>query len=90
MLAYRTRRRLSLLALLVGMPLYILVAVSLVNWAEGRFGRLPLWAEFGVYVALGLLWILPLRPIFRGVGQADPEGQPPAAEVRDATQRPRD
>jgi len=36
------------------------------------------------YVALGIVWILPLRSIFRGVAQADPdekkaEGQDPSA-----------
>lgn len=79
-LGYRTRRRLSLLILLVGMPAYIVVAVTLVNWADRQFGRLPIAAEFAVYVILGFLWALPFRAVFRGVGQADPDAQPGAAE----------
>jgi len=77
-LSYLARRRLSLLILLVGMPLYIVAAVTLVNWFDARFGRLPIAAEFMVYVLLGIIWILPFRAVFRGVGQPDPEATPPA------------
>jgi hypothetical protein len=68
-LSYKTRRRLSLLILLVGMPAYVVLAVTVVNW----LGRPPIWVELLVYVALGFLWILPFRFVFRGVGQADPD-----------------
>lgn len=77
-LSYRARRRLSLLILLVGMPAYVAAAVSLMNWAGARFGRLPIAVEFVAYVVLGVAWILPFRAVFRGVGQADPEAAPPA------------
>lgn len=84
-LAYRTRRRLALLILLVGLPAYIVVAVSVVNWADRTYGRLPIYAEVLVYLGLGFLWALPFKAVFRGVGQADPEaekkaeGQDPSA-----------
>jgi predicted membrane channel-forming protein YqfA (hemolysin III family) len=68
-LSYKARKRLSLLALLVAMPAYIVVAVTLVN----LFERPPILLELGIYVVLGIIWILPLKPIFRGVGQADPD-----------------
>tara|TARA_R110002073_G_scaffold87564_14_gene207916 strand:- start:1877 stop:2119 length:243 start_codon:yes stop_codon:yes gene_type:complete len=68
-LSHKTRKRLSLLALLVAMPAYIVVAVTLVN----LFERPPVLLELGIYVVLGIIWILPLKPIFRGVGQADPD-----------------
>jgi predicted membrane channel-forming protein YqfA (hemolysin III family) len=70
--SYRTRKRLSLLILAVGMPLYIVVAVTVL----GLFDRPPLWLELLVYVALGMLWVLPFRAIFRGIGQADPNAPP--------------
>ena len=73
MLNYRTRRRLSLLILLVGLPLYIVVAVSLTNWMDRTWGRQPIWIEVLIYVALGFLWIIPFKSVFRGVGQADPK-----------------
>lgn len=77
-LAYKTRRRLALLVLVVGLPAYIVAAVSLVNWAEARLGQMPWWGAVLVYIGLGLLWALPLKPIFTGVGQADPDAGPGA------------
>lgn len=68
-LAYKTRRRLSLLILVVGLPLYIVAAVTVV----GLFDRPPIWLELLVYIGLGILWALPFRAIFRGVGQSDPD-----------------
>lgn len=68
-LGYKTRRRLSLLILLVGLPLYIIVAVNVVT----LFDRPPIWLELLVYVGLGILWALPFKAVFRGVGQADPD-----------------
>ncbi|PTE21877.1 DUF2842 domain-containing protein [Cereibacter changlensis] len=72
-LSYKTRRRLSLLILLVGMPLYIVVAVTLVNLLE----RPPFWLELIIYVLLGFLWILPFKAVFTGIGQVDPEAKKP-------------
>jgi len=71
-LSYKTRRRLSLLILLVGLPLYIIVAVNVV----GLFDRPPIWLELLVYIGLGILWALPFKAVFKGVGQADPEAPP--------------
>ena len=68
-LSYKARRRWSLVILLVGLPAYVVAAVSLVNWLD----RPPLWLEFFVSVALGFVWALPFKFVFRGVGQADPD-----------------
>ena len=68
-LSYKARRRLSLLILLVGLPLYIIVAITVVTWLD----RPSIWVELGVYVALGLIWALPFKFIFKGIGQADPD-----------------
>lgn len=70
-LSYKTRKRLSLLILVVGMPLYVVAAVTVVNLLD----RPPILVELLVYVALGFLWALPFRFIFRGVGQADPDAR---------------
>lgn len=72
-LSYKARRRWSLVVLLVGMPLYIVVVVTLVNLVERNLGRPPLWLEFVIYVALGVVWVLPFKFVFRGVGKEDPE-----------------
>lgn len=71
-LSYKTRRRLSLLILLVGLPLYIIVAVNVV----GLFDRPPIWLELLVYIGLGILWALPFKAVFKGVGQPDPDAPP--------------
>ena len=68
-LSWKARRRLSLLILLVGLPIYVVVAISVVNW----FDRPPLWLEFFIYVALGIVWALPFKAIFKGVGKPDPD-----------------
>jgi hypothetical protein len=70
-LSYKARRRWSLVILLVGLPIYAVVAVSILN----ALGRPPVWIELLVYVVLGVVWALPFRAVFRGIGQADPDAQ---------------
>ena len=71
-MTYRTRKRLAILILLVGLPLYIVVAVNLVE----LFGRPSFLVELLIWVALGIVWALPLKAVFRGIGQADPDAPP--------------
>jgi Protein of unknown function (DUF2842) len=68
-LSYKTRRRLSLVVLLVWLPLYIIVAINLMQ----ILGRPGILLELLIYVGLGFLWMLPLRFVFLGVGRVDPE-----------------
>ena len=68
-LSMKARRWLSLLILLVGLPGYIVVAITLVGMIE----RPSILVELAIYVGLGLVWALPFRRIFLGVGKADPE-----------------
>lgn len=75
MLSYRARRRLALLILLVGLPVYLVVAITAVNWMDATWGRQPIWAEVLIYVVLGFLWILPFRAVFRGIGKPDPDSE---------------
>ena len=67
----KARKRWSLVILLIGLPLYIIVAVTLVNWMDRSWGRLPILIEVLVYVALGILWALPFRRIFSGIGKPE-------------------
>lgn len=80
-LSYKTRRRLSLLILVVGLPLYIIVAVNVV----GLFDRPSIWLELLVYVGLGIIWALPFKAVFKGVGQADPDAPNPDTPDSDQT-----
>jgi branched-subunit amino acid transport protein len=70
-LSYKARRRWSLVILLIGLPVYIVVALNVV----ALFDRPPFWVELLVYVTLGILWALPFRFIFKGIGQVDPDAQ---------------
>lgn len=71
-LSYKARKRWSIFILLFGLPAYIAVAWFVVS----LFERPSIWVELAVYVVLGVLWAIPLRAVFLGVGQADPDAQP--------------
>ena len=72
-LSYKARRRWSLVILVIGLPLYIIVAVNLV----ALFDRPSILMELGVYIVLGIVWVLPFRFVFRGVGKEDPDAVNP-------------
>ena len=63
-LSYKARRRWSLVILLVGLPLYIIAAVTVLNWLD----RPSIVVELLVYVVLGVVWAFPLKAIFKGIG----------------------
>ncbi|MEM9146477.1 MAG: DUF2842 domain-containing protein [Pseudomonadota bacterium] len=73
-MTYRARKFWSAIVLLVGLPLYIVVALTIV----GLFDRPPIWVELGIYVVLGLLWALPFKRLFLGIGREDPDRQGPS------------
>ncbi|PJE30825.1 Protein of unknown function [Pseudooceanicola antarcticus] len=75
-LSYKARRRWSLVVLVIGLPLYIVACVTVMNW----LGRPPILVELLVYIGLGVLWAFPLKMIFRGIGQADPDAPKEDAE----------
>lgn len=68
-MTYRTRKRLSLLLLAVGLPAYAIAAL----WIVSLFDRPPIWVELAVYAGLGVLWALPFRRLFLGVARPNPE-----------------
>ena len=68
-MSYRARRFWALVLLLVGMPLYIALAVTVMN----LMGRPHILVELAVYIVLGVAWILPFKFVFRGVGKEDPD-----------------
>jgi Protein of unknown function (DUF2842) len=67
-LSWRARRRWALAVLLLGLPVYIALALVIVSW----FDRPPLLVELLVYIMLGILWALPFRAVFRGISRSDP------------------
>ncbi|MBB04963.1 DUF2842 domain-containing protein [Pseudooceanicola sp.] len=77
-LSYKARRRWSLVVLLIGLPLYIVLAVTVVGW----FNRPPILVELGIYILLGVIWALPFKLVFKGVGKEDPDAAPLPEESR--------
>ena len=72
-LSYKARRRWALIILLVGLPVYIILAIAGVAAVYAIFERPPVWIEFVIYVVLGIIWALPFKAVFKGIGQADPD-----------------
>ncbi|RME14350.1 MAG: DUF2842 domain-containing protein [Alphaproteobacteria bacterium] len=68
-MTFKTRKRLAILVLVVGLPLYIGFAV----WLTSLFERPGILLELAIYVGLGFAWMLPLRRLFLGVGLPDPD-----------------
>ena len=66
-MSYKLKRRLSLFILIVGLPLYVIVIINLIS----SFDRPNFLVELLIYLLSGIVWALPLRSIFRGVGQAE-------------------
>jgi len=66
---YKNRRRISLILLLVGLPIYIIFAINLV----ALFERPSILVELLIYLGLGIIWAFPFKFIFKGIGQADPD-----------------
>ena len=72
-LSYKARRRWSLVILLIGLPVYIAASISILS----LFERPSILLELFIYIALGILWALPFKYVFRGVGQNDPDQDNP-------------
>lgn len=70
-MTYKQKRRWALFLLVFFLPIYIIFAVAVMSVA----GRAPLFVEFGIYVFLGIAWVLPFKKVFLGIGQPDPEAK---------------
>ncbi|MDX8348282.1 DUF2842 domain-containing protein [Cognatiyoonia sp. IB215446] len=68
-MTYKARKKLALFVLVVGLPVYIVIAVTIMSQAS----RFPLVVEFLIYLALGIGWAFPLKWVFKGIGQPDPD-----------------
>lgn len=66
---YKNRRRISLIILLVGLPVYVILAINILAFFE----RPSILLEVIIYLSLGIVWAVPFKFIFKGIGQADPE-----------------
>jgi hypothetical protein len=72
-MSYRARKIGCAVLLMVGLPLYVVAATTLV----GLIDRPDRLTELAVYDGLGVLWALPLRRLFRGIARPDPAAAKP-------------
>ena len=72
-MTYKARKKLALFVLVVGLPIYIIVAVTIMSYMMTQDVRFPIAVELLVYVLLGIGWAFPLKWVFKGIGQPDPE-----------------
>ncbi len=63
MLNRNLRKKLAYLILLIFLPVYIIIAVSIMNY----LGQLNIWIELIIYILLGVVWIFPFKFIFKGL-----------------------
>ncbi len=68
-MTFKARKRLALFVLVVGLPVYIVLAVTIMSQAS----RFPIGIELLIYVLLGIGWAFPLKWVFKGIGQEDPD-----------------
>ena len=71
-LSYKARRRWSLVLLLIWLPIYCIIAVTIMT----ALPRFPILVELLIYVFLGVAWALPFKFVFKGVGKEDPDSEP--------------
>ena len=65
MFSYRLKRFLAIIVLLLWLPFYIVLVLNIL----ASFERPSLVVELLVYVIAGVLWALPFKALFKGVGQ---------------------
>lgn len=73
-LSHKARKRWSLVILLVGLPAYIMACIMVMAVLyPDPLNRPPLLLELAIYIGLGIVWALPFKFVFKGVGQEDPD-----------------
>ena len=65
MISYKLKRLFAILVLLFWLPFYIVLVLNIL----ALFERPSLVVELIVYVIAGVLWALPFKALFKGVGQ---------------------
>lgn len=71
-MTYKARKRLAIFLLVVGLPVYIIVAATIMSQMLNQEVRFAWPIEFVIYVLLGIGWAFPLKWVFKGIGQPDP------------------
>ncbi len=70
-LSNRSKRRWSLFVLLIWLPFYIFVAISVL----ALIGDINKWLQIPLYLFLGIAWALPFKSVLTGIGRPVDEDQ---------------
>ncbi|HBZ45626.1 MAG TPA: DUF2842 domain-containing protein [Maritimibacter sp.] len=68
-LSTKARKRWSLVVLLIGLPIWIIIAVNLADLVS----RDNVLVELIVFIVLGVVWIFPFKGLFTGVAAKQPD-----------------
>ncbi len=68
-LSYKSRRRWSLVVLLVWLPLYVVLVVPLL----AAVNDWNIWLRVVIYILAAFIWVWPFKFVFMGIGRADPD-----------------
>jgi hypothetical protein len=63
-----TRRLVASLALLIYVPAYVVLAATIGD----RLATAPQWLGLLYFAVAGVLWVIPLRPLFKWMNQQAP------------------
>lgn len=72
-LSHKAKKRWAIIILVIGLPIYMILASVLATSVLAWLGRPSILLELVIYVGLGVLWVFPLKRIFMGVGQPGPD-----------------
>jgi len=75
-MTFKARKRLALFVLVVGLPIYIVVAATIMSFMLNQEIRFAWPIEVLIYIILGIGWAFPLKWVFKGIGQPDPDAPP--------------
>ena len=65
MFSYKLKKLFAILVLLLWLPFYIVLVLNIL----ALFERPSLIIELLVYIISGVLWALPFKALFKGIGQ---------------------
>jgi len=72
-MSHKAKRRWAIIILVIGLPIYMILASVLATSMMSALGHRYILLELAIYIALGVIWVFPLKNVFMGVGQAGPE-----------------
>lgn len=71
----KSRKRWALFVLVVGLPAWIVLVVTVENALMRAWGPPPFLSELVIYVGAAFLWAMPFKALFTGIGAAGPDSE---------------